>query len=342
MRRSRRKPKLYKVVLNYMGYGILWTLSRFIMVIPFRASSFLGEWMGVLTYHLGTEERNRALKHLRWAFEDSYTRGERRRMAFNVFRNFGRSLTEALAGTRLSTTELEAMLENPKEMKTHLESMCAEGAGMIVLTGHLGNWELGGHLASRYVRTNVVANRFHFEPFNRLAEELRTAGNCKIIYLNENPREIVRALRRSEVVAILPDLDIRRIPGTYVRFFGRPAWTPIGPALTGKVSKSPMVPYFLVRRGRKYRILIGDRIPQHFKGDRRLDAHANTQRWSEVFEDYIRQYPDQWAWNHLRWNTRPSEVPEAFRKGAVFPAEAMRYPKTRHGRAGNPSLKPET
>jgi KDO2-lipid IV(A) lauroyltransferase len=171
------------------------------------------------------------------------------------------------------------------------------------------------------VPLNVVANRFSFEPFNRLTEELRSAGHGKVIYLNENPREIIRALRRSEIVAILPDLDIRRIPGTFVTFFGRPAWTPIGPVLTGKVSGAPLVPYFMVREGAKYRVLIGDPIRLSFEGDRRLDAYRNTQRWSDVYEAYIRRYPDQWAWNHLRWNTRPSDVPEAFRQQAVFPSE---------------------
>lgn len=324
MRRSRRKPKWHKLAVNWAGYGFLWILSRAILRVPFRAASFLGETLGVMAYLLGTEERNRALRHLRWAFEGTTTRGERRRMALNVFRNFGRAMTEALAATRLSTDRLEALVVNAKEMETHLKGICAAGKGMLGMTGHLGNWELLGNLAARYVPLSVVANRFRFEPFNRLAEELRVAGGGKVIYLNENPREIIRALKRSEVVAILPDLDIRRIPGTYVRFFGRPAWTPVGPVLTGKVSGAPLIPYFMVREGTKYRVLIGDPIPQSFTGDRRLDAYRNTQAWCDVYETYIRRHPDQWAWNHLRWNTKPSEVPPAFRRGAIAPREIER------------------
>ena len=70
---------------------------------------------------------------------------------------------------------------------------------------------------------------------------------------------------------------------------------------------------------------IGDPIPLDFRGDRRLDAHRNTQRWCDVYEGYIRRHPDQWAWNHLRWNTKPSEVPPAFRRTAVSPREAMAF-----------------
>ncbi|MHC4781132.1 MAG: lysophospholipid acyltransferase family protein [Planctomycetota bacterium] len=312
---------MFKGLFNHLGYAVLWGLFRLLLFLPFRAAGFLGDLLGALTYHLGRRERNRALRHLRWGLGDVYSRGERRAIALRMFRNFSRATAEALAGTKLSTEELESHVENAGEMEAHLKNICAEGAGMLGMTGHLGNWELLGTLAGRYVPINVVANRFHFEPFNRLAEALRTAGKMKVIYLNESPREIVRALKRSEVVAILPDLDIRRLPGTYVRFFGRPAWTPIGPVLTGKVSGAPLVPYFMVRRGSKYRVLIGDRIPLDFTGHRRRDAYVNTQRWSDIYEDHIRRYPDQWAWSHLRWNTTPSEVAPAFRRNAALPSQ---------------------
>lgn len=325
MRSSRRKPKAYKAFLNHLEYAVLRGLFRLLLLLPFRAAAFVGDLSGALIYFLGTRERNRALRHLRWALGDVHTRGERRGLALRMFRNFGRAMAEAIAGTKLSTEELESLVENAGEMESHLKNICAEGAGMLGMTGHLGNWELLGTLAGRYVPINVVANRFNYEPFNRLAEALREGGRMKVIYLNESPREIVRALKRSEVVAILPDLDIRRLAGTYVRFFGRPAWTPIGPVLTGKVSGAPLVPYFMVRRGMKYRVLIGDRIPLDFTNDRRRDAYVNTQRWCDIYETYIRRHPDQWAWNHLRWNTTPSEVAPAFRRNAALPSQWEKF-----------------
>ncbi|MHC4781131.1 MAG: lysophospholipid acyltransferase family protein, partial [Planctomycetota bacterium] len=283
--------------------------------------SFLGEWIGILAFHLGTEERNRALRHLRWAFEDTYSRGKRRSIAFDAFRNFGRAMAEAFAGTKLSTPELETHVENAKETSSRLRNILQEGAGMIALTGHLGNWELLGNFSARYFPVSCVAHRLHFEPFNRLSEDVRHAGNIGVIYLHESPREIVRTLKRNEVVAILTDQDIRRLPGTYVRFFGRPAWTPIGPVLTAKLSGAPIFPIFMFRRGNKYRIELGKRIPMVFTGDRRRDLYENTQKMADVYEEYIRRHPDQWAWNHQRWKTKPSNVPPAFRRFATFPAE---------------------
>jgi KDO2-lipid IV(A) lauroyltransferase len=207
-------------------------------------------------------------------------------------------------------------VDNAREFTDHLRSFLPEGKGLIAMTGHLGNWEMMGMLGAKAITLSVVANRFSFEPFNRVVERLRAAGGMKTIYLNESPRDIVRALQRNETVGILPDQDIRRIPGTFVRFFGRPAWTPIGPVLTAKLSGAPMNPYFMVRKGRTYHVEIGERIRLEFTGDRVRDLRENTQRWSDAYEAFIRKYPDQWGWNHLRWNTKPEEVPEAFRRNA--------------------------
>ena len=77
-----------------------------------------------------------------------------------------------------------------------------------------------------------------------------------------------------------------------------------------------MIPFFLVRRGRKYHVEIGERIPLEFTGDRVRDLRENTRRWSDAYEALIRRYPDQWGWNHLRWNTRPEEVLPGFRRNA--------------------------
>jgi KDO2-lipid IV(A) lauroyltransferase len=321
MRRSRRKPKWTKTAINYAGFGLLSVLSRLIAQLPFHAASTLGEFLGTLVYFLGREERNRALRNLRLALGETYSRGERRAIARGVFRNFGRALTEALVATKLTTEEMERLVVNAKELGKHLHGVLDEGKGLIAMTGHLGNWELLGTVGARYAPLSVVANRFHFEPFNRLTEDLRGAGNLKTIYLNESPREIVRALKSNSAVGLLPDQDIRRLPGTYVLFFGRPAWTPIGPVLTAKLSKAPMIPYFLVRRGRRYFAEIGEPIPMDFTGERKRDIHVNTQRWSDAYEKLIRKYPDQWGWNHLRWNTRPREVPPAFLRHATLPSE---------------------
>jgi Kdo2-lipid IVA lauroyltransferase/acyltransferase len=321
MRRSRRKPKWWKTAINWAGYLFMEAFSRAFVLLPFHVASALGEIVGTLGWLLGAKERRKALRNLELAFGDAMGPADRERIVKAMFRNFGRDAAEAFAATRLSGPAVEALADNAREFIDHMQSLRSEGKGLIAMTGHLGNWELVGALGARALPVSVVANRFSFEPFNRVVERLRTAGGMKTIYLNESPREIVRALQRNDVVGILPDQDIRKIPGTFVTFFGRPAWTPIGPVLMAKLSGAPMVPYFLVRKGRTYHVEIGDRIRLEFTGDRVRDLRENTQRWSDAYEALIRKYPDQWGWNHLRWNTKPEEVPEAFRRNAGLEGE---------------------
>ena len=305
-----------RALANWSGYFLLEAMTRLFSRLPIRAASAVGGAVGLIGYHVAAGERRRAVQNLESAFGNAFSPAERLGIAKKMFRNFGRDAAEAYAATRLPPGGLESLVDNASEFIENMRSALSEGKGLIAMTGHLGNWELVGSLGARALPVSVVANRFHFEPFNRVTERLRTGGGMKTIYLSESPREIVRALQRNEVVGILPDQDIRKIPGTFVNFFGRPAWTPIGPVLIAKLSGAPMVPYFLVRAGRKYHVEIGERVPLRFTGDRVRDLRDNTQLWSDAFEKVIRQYPDQWGWNHLRWKTTPADVPEAFRRNA--------------------------
>jgi KDO2-lipid IV(A) lauroyltransferase len=323
-KRSHRKPKWVKKLVLYAGYAALAGAMRAFLLLPYRVAGNLGELCGILAYFLARADRARALRNLEQAFPGARTRSERRRVVWNLFRNTGRNAAEAIAATKLSTPDLERQVINFRQARDHLLSIVAEGKGQIIMSGHLGNWELLGSLGARYTPTNVVANRLHFEPFNQLAERFRRAARMNTIYLGESPREVLRALKKGEIVAILPDQDIRRLPGTFVEFFGTPAWTPIGPVLVARLSGSPMVPWFLVRRGRRYFVEFGDRIPQASTGDANRDIDENTRRWTEVYEGCIRRYPDQWAWTHPRWKTRPSDLPPAFLRRATLPSDPRR------------------
>lgn len=318
MRRSRRKPKFYKTAINWTGYAVAQAAVRVLQRLPFRAATAVGHVMGTLAYHLGGRERERALSNLAHAFGETYTDAQRQGMVKRMFQNFGMDMAEAFAGLKLTDEQVKKRVINLDDFWNRLGTL-RKGRGLICMTGHLGNWEFMGSLGARCHPTRVVANRFHFEPYNRLTEELRGKGGMSTIYLNESPREIVRALKNEELVGILPDQDIRRIPGTYVDFFGRPAWTPIGPVLIAKLSKAPMAAFFMVRQGRRFFVEMSEVIPMTFTGDTVADLRENTQRWSDVYERYIRKHPDQWGWNHHRWNTQPHEVPPAFRRRAGLP-----------------------
>jgi len=213
----------------------------------------------------------------------------------------------ALVLPGMSEKQLRRHLVNYDEYMARLGEIMSRGLGLIAITGHLGNWESLAGIGSRRFPANVVANRLNSPGFNDLLQKLRRASGLRVIFLSESPREIVRALKRREIVGLLPDQDIRYLPGVWVDFFGAPAYTPVGPVLAARLSGAPVYPFFLLRDGARFRFAWGDEIPMVFTGDRKVDLLKNTTAWMRVMENLVRRYPDQWSWNHRRWKTQPGD-----------------------------------
>ncbi len=304
-KKSRRKRRL-RTLANRLGWLAALVLIAILRRCAFGAALSLGAAAGRLAFMLSGSERRHALSNLAAAFP-GMPEAERREIAARSFSNMGASAAAAVSFSFMSDEEAGRRVANLGEIVAQLNGVLSRGKGLIALTGHLGCWEALAGLPTRRLEcgVNVVANRLNYGPFNDLLEKFRASWGLKTIYLSESPREIARALRRNEIVGLLPDQDISFLPGVFVDFFGRPAWTPVGPVLTAKLSGSPVYPYFLVREGRGFRFVWGEEIPMVFAGRRKEDLLENTKRWSAVFESFIRRYPDQWAWNHRRWKTRP-------------------------------------
>ena len=180
---------------------------------------------------------------------------------------------------------------------------------IIIITGHLGNWELiPAYFVSVGLHGGVVARRVYYEKYERLLSRLRLSKGFRVFYRDESPRAILKTLKNNEVVGILADQDVRKLDGVFVEFFGRPAYTPTAPVLIAMKTGAPLIPARIVREGRKHRIVVDEPIPLRRSGDREADLVHNTQAWSRVIERYIREHPDQWVWMHRRWRTRPEDV----------------------------------
>ena len=118
-------------------------------------------------------------------------------------------------------------------------------------------------------------------------------------------REVMKCLKRGELVALLMDQNVGWRKGVFVEFFGHRACTSKGLALLALKTRAPVVPMFLVRVQSSYSVHIGEALPLITTGDRTRDLESNTQQYNAVIESFVRRYPDQWLWVHRRWKTRP-------------------------------------
>jgi len=192
----------------------------------------------------------------------------------------------------------------------HLEAELAKGRGALVVTAHLGNWEL---LAARVRRAGyrgvVVGYRRPNDSSAAWLASMRRAYGVETLAQQENPREILRALDRGLVVGLLADLEVRRLDGEFLPFFGVPALTMTAPAAIARARGSPLLPARCVfdAPSNRYRLAFDAPLELDRSLERRAATLDLTERLNRTFEAWIRAAPGQWAWHQPRWRTRPGD-----------------------------------
>jgi KDO2-lipid IV(A) lauroyltransferase len=214
-----------------------------------------------------------------------------------------------------------------------LDTALAHGTGAILVSPHLGNWELGGlGLADLGYKVNLLTYREPDEKVNALREAVRKDRGIRFIYVDrDDPSpfaivEAVNALRRNEVLAILGDRDgsshtIR------INFFDRPTNIPLGAAYLALASGAPVIPVFVLKEHGRYRTVMEE--PIFFRsghGEKTSAIRAGMEKLLAVFEQYIRAYPDQWYnfYDFFKKRHEPDIIPFARDHAITLPYNGMK------------------
>jgi KDO2-lipid IV(A) lauroyltransferase len=193
----------------------------------------------------------------------------------------------------------------------HLEAVHRAGKGGIFVTGHIGNWELSAaYAAKKGYPVNVVAKRIYLEALNQKLVTMRERMGVRTLYRDLSMRTMIRHLQENEFLGIVPDQDVRRIGGIFVDFFGRPAYTPVGPALLALASGAPILMVRDIRTGPRHLLAFDPPFYAERKGPREQEVRRLVTRYTNRLEEFIREHPDQWVWFHRRWRTQPQ--PETY------------------------------
>jgi Kdo2-lipid IVA lauroyltransferase/acyltransferase len=283
------------------------------MGVPTRATdaSFgLGLWFGRragdLLYVLLAGRRHTALENLGLAFPDR-SPSEHRAICRGSFQQLGMMLVEAVVVLWKPSAMVSRITLEGREHLT--EALAGSPAGALIVTAHLGNWELlslAGRLTGLAFATVVRPLDVRF--LNRFAERLRASAGIERIGKRRAARAILDALRGGRVVGILLDQNTARSEGVFVPFFGRPASTSRGLALLSLRAGVPILPAFIHREpDGRHRIVIETAIRLPASGSLETAVAEVTAECVRRIEAAIRRWPDQWFWLHRRWRTRPVE-----------------------------------
>jgi KDO2-lipid IV(A) lauroyltransferase len=237
-----------------------------------------------------------------------------KRIARASYEHLGRTSIEAALLARLGRDAVLDLFEGVDEWRL-VEDALSHGRGLIFVTGHLGNWELGGaYIAARGIPLDAIARRMSNPLFDRYLTETRSRIGMVVVHDADAVRRTPRSLRDNRAVAFLSDQGVMGLASTFVPFFGRPAKTPRGPAVFALRLGVPVVFGTAVRQpSGKYR-LVFESIPVEDTGDRDRDVDAIVARYTSTLERWVRRYPEQYFWHHRRWRRQPPGTPAELRE----------------------------
>ncbi len=299
-----QKSRWRKRVEGKLGSWALRLAWGLFQILPLGAAQKLGAGLGLLAYALSARYRRVAIRNLQRAFPD-WTPAQVRTTARRVFRNFGVSIAEFFKAPTMTRAQIEQRLTVVG--LEHLDAAFRMGKGVLLITGHFGNWELmARYLCLRGYPIAVIARDADDKNTTELITMLRERSGYKVFPRGNAARLVLRALRANEGVGILPDQNAGDV---FVEFFGQKAGSVAGPAVFHLRTGAPLVPLFNVRLpGDFHRVEILP--PMHFEPteDAQADQQRIMQALHDVLETYVRRYPDQWLWLHDRWKSARKQL----------------------------------
>ena len=304
---------------RYPLYLLTRLAAGFLILLPRRWALGLANGVGYLGYWLVSFQRTKILANLKLAYGDTKNPRELAGIGRRVMGHMLRTAVDFLRFSRLSPEKAASFVDTGGAF-SFCKDILQEGKGLIIMTAHMGNWELlAGVFCLQGFRAGVVGRRIYYEPYNRWIVGLRSSVRVQTIYQDKAARQIRQRLKAGEIVGLLPDQDMDRVRGVFVDFFGQPAYTSVAPVKLAIASGTPILPAFMVRMpGDRYKLLLGQLIrPEIENGDRAASIRKYTEMWMRNFEEVIRQYPDQWGWMHDRWKTTSEQVAAAELKETV-------------------------
>ncbi len=249
------------------------------------------------------------------------------------YEHFG---AELAAVARMGRLEPEALLDRTagtRAAREVWEGATSDGRGALLVTGHLGNWELAGAtMAALGIPVSAVVKRQSNPRVDRMLARLRRRLGIEPVDMADAGRRLPGALEEGRGVALVADQDAGP-RGVHVPFLGRPASTFRGPARLSLRHDAPLLFGGLVREGEGYRLLLervdgpsqeGSDGPSRAGADGGGDGapggeRALTRAWVARLEAEVRERPAQYFWFHRRWKTRP---PDGGRDGGRAGPEA--------------------
>lgn len=269
------------------------------MSLPLKLAYRIAGFLSRIYYVFASRDRKAVTENLEAIFPDRPD-DEIANIRKELFRNFAKYLVDFF---RFKKIDAEYLKKNIRlKNLNYIDEVLAKGKGAILVTAHLGNWELGGVVISILGypfltvalphKTKMVDDFFNAQ---------RESKGMRVLPLGNAAKGCLKGLRKNEVLALVGDRDFAG-KGMEMDFFGKPAVFPIGPAALALQTKAKIIPGFMLRNADdSFGLIMNKPLEYVPSGDNQKDLREIIIRYKSIFEDYIRRYPQQWYMFRRFW-----------------------------------------
>lgn len=285
---------------KYIEYILFKIFELLIRIMPLKLAQRFGKNLGRFASFILTKRMGITIDNLRNAFPEKST-NELKIIATKVFENLGISITELLWFPNLNQ-KIISKLVNYKNLEKMIDRY-KEGKGVIMLSGHFGNWELlalATGCLSKIPLTIIVKTQANLW-VDKIVNQHRTLFGNKVVPMEFSVREILSTLNKGGIVAMVADQSAAK-ESIFVEFFGRQVATFQGPAVFALRTGAPVQMVIITRNSDyTYDVLFEEIVTSDLTEYNEENIFELTRRHTLILEKYIRLFPDHWMWTHRRW-----------------------------------------
>lgn len=309
-----RKPTLAHRAEYYTMRATIGALRA----LSWDAACAIGERLGALGYKpLGIRKRV-VERQIAAAFPD-LDHAEVVTLARESYRHLGRTFIETALLDSLGKDGVLKLVESVQGWEI-VDDVMARGKGAVLVTGHIGNWELAGaYVAARGVPLDAIVRGMANPLFDSYVNRARETTGMTVVHDSEAVKRTPRSLRSGRAVAFVADQGVLGLASTFVPFFGRPAKTPRGAAVFALRFEVPVIFVVALRQPNgRFRVIV-ERIEAKRTANMDRDVDAIVATYTEHLEKWVRLVPAQYFWQHRRWRRQPPDTPPELRDPSAQP-----------------------
>lgn len=292
-----------KINKNLREYRALRFITFFVQKMSTQGAVKFARSFGLFVYYCIPIRKKLAITQCAEIFPEKSAK-EIKQIVKGSFQNFSQTFVDLMRIPVRAEHELdERVTFHGTEFFSRAKTA---GNGLIIASGHFGNWEIvGERIAEKYLPLSVIAKKQRNGLVDDFINSYRKIAGIETIPLGMAVRGALKALRNNECLALLADQDAKH-RGIFVDFLGKPSSTATGPATFALKTGALLIGGVSVVNPDGTYDCFFEEIPYHdLDGLSEENIHILTQRYADFMNKYIRKHPDHWFWMHRRWKTKP-------------------------------------